>query len=333
MDCWQFLARPPKGTPRPVYVLAGDEALLKREALAALKTWIIGPDPEFGLSAYPGDDADFSMIRDELATLPFTGSHRLVIVENADPFVTKYRTRLEQYVAEPASYGVLVLDVASWTATTRLAKLLTESTIICKAPAVDRLPAWCVDWAKARHGKQLVQAAAQFLVDLIGTDMGVLDQEIAKLAVYVGTANEIKVDDVDRLVARSRLEDIWLIFDAIAAGRSGEALAILDKLLEGGEDVFRLAGAFSMQLRRLAQVARLRMQGVPAGEALDRAGVPAWPKVRQQIEPQLKHLGRRRLNRLYDWVLEVEVGLRGLSELPARTLLERLVVRLAAPPQ
>ena len=50
------------------------------------------------------------------------GTHRMIIVENADPFVTRERARLEKFVAElgdrPAT-GVLVLEVASWPANTR----------------------------------------------------------------------------------------------------------------------------------------------------------------------------------------------------------------------
>jgi DNA polymerase-3 subunit delta len=53
------------------------------------------------------------------------------------------------------------------------------------------------------------------------------------------------------------------------------------------------------------------------------------PFAARGCEQQLRHLGRRRLDRLYDWLLEVDLGLKGGSELPPRTLLERFVVRLA----
>ena len=48
-------------------------------------------------------------------------------------------------------------------------------------------------------------------------------------------------------------------------------------------------------------------------------------------EQQLKHLGRRRLDRLYDWLLEVDLGLKGGNPLPPAVQLERLVIRLAQP--
>jgi DNA polymerase-3 subunit delta len=186
-----------------------------------------------------------------------------------------------------------------------------------------------VDWAATRHEKKLSVAAARLLIDLVGPEMGLLDQELTKLAIYVGPAKQIETDDVDKLVGSSRAENIWKIFDAIGAGRAGDALAILDRLLDQGEEPIRTLGAFSMQLRRLVQVARLAEQGQPISVALEQAGVPFF--ARQGCEQQLRRLGRARVNRLYDWLLEADLGLKGFSQLPPRTLLERLVVRLAAP--
>jgi DNA polymerase-3 subunit delta len=254
----------------------------------------------------------------------------LVVVENADPFVTRHRPLLEKYVGQPATTGVLVLEVKSWPANTKLAKLIDEAaTLVCKTPATFRLPAWCVKWTAARHGKKLDTAAAELLVDLVGPDMGLLDQELNKLAIYVGAAGQIGSADVDALVGRSRAAETFKIFDAIGAGRRADALAILDRLFEQGEDALAILGAFSWQLRRLAQVARHVRQGTTPAAAMELASVP--PFARQGIEQQLRHLGLRRAGHLYDWLLEVDLGLKGNSPLPPRLQMERLLVKLARP--
>ncbi|HLN28424.1 MAG TPA: DNA polymerase III subunit delta [Gemmataceae bacterium] len=333
MDCQTFLDRPERHKQKQIYVVHGDESFLKRQVLVSLRQLILGTgDDAFGLSTIAGDKADFAAVHDELQTLPFLGSdsRRLVVIEDADPFVTKYRTALEKYATEPAA-GVLVLDVKSWPATTRLAKLVpADATIVCKAPPPYKLADWCVRWATARHGKKLAQDAARLLVDLIGSEMGQLDQELDKLAVYVGSALAITASDVDKLVGSSRAENTWKIFDAIGAGQTGAALTILDRLFEQGEEPLRTLGAFSSQLRRLVTAARLNEQGQPLGQALERAGIP--PFAVRGCEHQLRHLGRQRVNQLYDWLLEVDLGLKGSSQLPARTLLERLVAQLARKP-
>jgi len=329
MDSLTFLEKAARAKPQAVYVLTGDEDFLKRQVQAALKLLVLGDgDESFGLSSYPGDKAEFSSVRDELATAPFLAPRRLVLVEAADPFVTKYRPALEKYVAEPASTGVLVLDVKSWPATTRLAKLLGDGvTITCKAPPSAKLAPWCVQWVAAQHGKQLTVAASQLLVDLIGPEMGQLSQELTKLAIYAGNAVRIDVGDVDALVGRNRGADTFKIFNAIGAGKSAEALAILDELFHQGDDALAILGAFSWQLRRLAQAARLCQQGLSLPAAMDRLGIPEWAA--RSCEQQLKHLGARRAERLYDWLLENDLGMKGGSGLPARLQLERLVVRLA----
>jgi DNA polymerase-3 subunit delta len=328
MDSLAFLDKPGKKV-QPVYVLHGDEDFLKRQVLAVLQGLVLGqPGESFGLSTHAGDKAAWAAVHDELQTLPFLSPRRLVVVENADPFVTRHRTALEKYAADPAPHGVLVLEVKSWPANTRLAKLLDgPGTVSCKAPAAHRLPEWCVKRLASAHGKQLSAPAAALLVDLVGPDMGLLDQELAKLAVYAGDGARVDAGDIDRLVGSSRTESTWKIFDALAAGEPGEALDILDRLFDQGEEPLKVLGAFSMQLRRLAQAYRLTGQGRPLAAALADVGVP--PFAVRGAEQQLRHLGRRRADRLYDWLLETDLGLKGASALPPRTLLERLVARLA----
>jgi DNA polymerase-3 subunit delta len=334
MDGLDFLDNPGKAKVQPVWAVHGDEGFLKRRVLAALRALVLGPDDDgFNLSTHPGDKAAWAPVLDDLQTLPFLGPRRLVVVEGADPFVSRERSRLEKYVtahppgsAPPA--GVLVLELQSLPSNTKLAKLLGDKgAIACKAPRPEELLKWCTEWSQQRHGKELAAPAARLLVDLVGADMGLLDQELAKLAVYAGSAARIETADVDKLVGSSRSENTWKIFDLIGTGQAGPALELLNRLLDQGEEPLRLLGAFSMQLRRLAQAARLSAEGVSLGDALEQAGVP--PFARRQAEQQMRHLGRRRLESLYDWLLQTDFGIKGASPLPPRTLMERLVVQLA----
>jgi DNA polymerase-3 subunit delta len=332
MDSLSFLERIGKAKPQPIYVLTGDEDFLKRQVLAALKPLVIGDaDESFAVSNFAGDKAELSAVRDELATLPFLGPRRLVIVEAADPFVTRYRQALEKYFREPTGPGVLLLDVKSWPANTRLAKQLSDAaTIVCKAPTTDRLTRWCVQRAEAEHNKPMSPAAAQLLVDLVGAEMGQLDQELNKLAVYVGDAPRIDVKDVDLLVGRSREAKTFDIFTAIGNGQAGKALAILDELFEQEIEPLAILGAFSWQLRMLAKASRVCQQkNMSLNAALAEGG--AHPGRAREYEQQLRHLGQRRADQLFDWLLEADLGLKGSSTLPPRVLLERLIVQLARP--
>src|SRR4051812_22635307 len=309
MDALTFLDKPAKAKPQPLYLLAGDEAFLKRQILDALEKLLLGDAaPAFAWTTLPVT-ADWSTVRAELDTLPFLSPRRVVAVEQADPFVTRYRAALEKYVGQPSASGTLILDVKTWPANTKLAKLVPEAaTLACKSPRPDRLAAWCTTWAKARHGKRLDADAAGWLVELVGNEMGLLDQEIAKLAVYVGDAPAITRADVDALVGHSRAAETFKIFDAIGAGRPAEALAILHRLFEQKEEPLKLLGAFSWQLRRLAKVSQYARQGRSLPAAMEAAGVQ--PFARAGVEQQIRHLGLRRLGRLYDWLLEADLEMK-----------------------
>ncbi|VTR93009.1 dna polymerase iii subunit delta : DNA polymerase III, delta subunit OS=Singulisphaera acidiphila (strain ATCC BAA-1392 / DSM 18658 / VKM B-2454 / MOB10) GN=Sinac_2977 PE=4 SV=1: DNA_pol3_delta [Gemmata massiliana] len=333
MDALQFLAT--KDSKRQsVYALVGDEDFLKRHARERIISVVLGEeDPSFAVSVYAGDKLDFSTARNELETLPFLAPCRVVIVENADKFVTDNRPALEAYCAKPSRVGVLILDVKTFPETTKLAKALPDAAKIgCKALPIYKLSAWCVEWAKTAHKKKLAAGAADLLVELVGTSMGLLDQEIGKLANAVGSKPGIAAEDVDALVGRSKAADVFRIMDAVGEGRPGEALSILQELFGEGEDPMAVIGPLTAQLRKLATVGRLHLvEKMALGPAMDAANVPKWDKARISFDKQLKHLGGRRLLKLPDWLVEINHGLKGGNALPERVQVERLVVTLARP--
>jgi DNA polymerase-3 subunit delta len=330
MDALKFLEKPPKEI-QPLYVVVGDEEFLKGQVLTALQPLILGDaDPEFAWSKFPGDTVEWPAIRGELDTLPFLSPRRVVAIESADPFVTKYRQALEKYVGQPSKCGVLILEVKSWPANTKLAKMISAAaTIVCNSQKVAALVGWCSTHAKAAHGKTLDRDAAAWLVELVGDEMGLLDQEIAKLAVYVGDAAEITRGDIDQLVGQSRAAQTFKIFEAIGAERPADALAILHQLFEQGEDEHRVLGAFTWQLTRLARLGRAVESGMSLAAACEAAGIIPWQ--RANFEQQARHLGRRRLGKLYDWLLDADFTMKSTGGLPGRLLLERLIVRMARP--
>src|SRR5260370_4950634 len=108
MDSLVFLERAGKARPQPLYVACGDEDFLKRQVRRALRTLVVGPDADdAAVSVDAGDKATYAAVFDELETVPFFSPRRLVIVENGDSFVTRYRPNLEQAVNHLPDKGTL----------------------------------------------------------------------------------------------------------------------------------------------------------------------------------------------------------------------------------
>jgi DNA polymerase III subunit delta len=334
MDALAYIEKAAKTKPAPLFALTGDEDFLKRQARAKLVADLLeDADPDFALTSYVGEVAVWSAVKSELDTLPFLAPRRVVVIEQADTFVKTFRSQLEDYVAESTSRGVLILDVKTWPANTKLAKATTATTIIgksldiTKAQERAKVRGWCQARAQSTYGNELPSDSAEWLIELVGGGMGQLDQELAKLVTFAGAGKTITRELVDKLVGHSRAAETFKIFDAIGHGQPATALAILHRLFDQDEEPIALLGAFSWQLRRLAAISRIVRTGVSLNEAFDRVGVP--PYYRREPEVQLRHLGKERMDQVYNWLIETDLGMKGSSELPDKLILEQLVVKLA----
>lgn len=327
MDAFAFLEKAELRTKQPVYVLAGTERFLKRQVLQRLKEQLLQEsDTELACTPYAGDAVTFAQVRDDLDTLPFFAPMRWVHIQDADGFVSQNREKLERYLEQPSERNVLLLDVKTWTSTTRLAKKIPDqATIVCKAPGAVPMAQWLTRWAAKNYQKKLDATAAGLLVDLVGLEMGILDQELAKLCVYVGNQPAITIKDIDELVGQSRMETAWVMLDALAMGQGGKALGTLHQLLRQGEEPIALLGAMSWQLRRLVQVARLLQFQHDMGTAMAKVGLP--PFKRDQVHQALKRFGKN-IFRIYDLLLKTDLGLKSSDQLSPTGLLEKLLAQL-----
>ncbi len=332
MQANEFLNDPANVPLKPIYAVYGDDAFLRREALQQIRhTALPGEEDELSMTRFPGDSTPLAAVFDEIRTLPFFAKRRLVLVDGADPFVTAHRKELETYAEQPSTSGVLVLSVKSWTATTRLAKLVEKvgAAIDCKGPQAKMLTPWLVHLAQSRYHATLETGAAELLLELVGPEVGLLAGEVEKLSVYVGPKGKIQSDDVARIVGAGRIETVWKMLEAAATGRGDLALEHLDGLLMSGEEPIRLLAAMSTSLLKVYQAGRLRRQKMELREACAAVGI--LPFVVEMTGRQHTHLGPSRVDRLPGLLLQADLALKGATMLTPRAVLERLVVDLASP--
>jgi DNA polymerase III subunit delta len=326
MHAVEFLKQPPAMIP-PVTVLSGGQRHLKQAVLVVLKKAVIDDD-DTSLTKFIGRDADLQSVTDELRTISMWGDRRLVIVEEADDFVTKYRAPLEKYVEKPASKSVLVLDVKSWPKTTRLAKQVAKEglDVECSELKGAQLFKWLQDTARDAHQQSLSRDASVLLVELVGEDLGLLDQELSKLASYVGAGAKIEAGDVQKLVGGWRTETTWAMTDAVRDGDLAFAIETLDQLLTAGEAAPKLLGGIAFVFKKFAQATELS-RSMPLDQALRQAGV--FPQAVGPSQSYLRRIGRPNAERILSYLLETDAGLKGGSRLPERMQLERLLLQLA----
>src|ERR1700722_15562290 len=136
MNALDWLREPGEQPIRAVYAVHGDDSYLIRESIGAVGRVVLPDgDRETGTSRFSGPATTLATVLDEVCTLPFFSRRRLVIVEEADTFVTKYRKDLEAYVTSPSDSGSLLLQVKQWTAPTIFAQLVEKSGLAINASA------------------------------------------------------------------------------------------------------------------------------------------------------------------------------------------------------
>lgn len=338
LDAVTYLAAPAKHPVMPVCVVFGEDAFLQRHVVEHLRDEVVGDeDGEYSFYSFDGRKAQLSDVLEELTTLSmFGGGRRLVLVDDADDFIKRYRTELEDYTDQPGSSGVLVLSPRTFASNTRLYKSVAASGLLvdCAVPSLSKLLKWVADWAKRVHRVSIADDAAGLLIELAGHEPGLLDQELAKLTSAAGKEATVTPDLVRQMVGSWRAKTTWDMLDAAIDGHAKEAITQLDRLLLAGETPIAILGQISASLRRLAAATRIILQTEQAGRrpsltaALEEAGVR--PFVIQKTQQQLRKLGRQRGAKLYRRLLDTDLALKGASALPPRLIMEELLIWLAA---
>jgi len=343
----EYLKQPAKFPPKPVCVLFGGDAFLKSQAFRRLRSELLGDadgktndtaDAEYALTRFDGNQAPFPVVLRELAMMTMFGDgQRVVVVEDADAFVTRFRSELEDYTANPSRTSTLILLVGTFPSNTRLYKTVeTSGRLVDCSPLGERdIPKWLVGWTLTAHQLNCDMATAKLLIDLIGTELGLLDQELSKLALVVEKGGKLSAAIVQDNVGSWRTRTTWEMLDLALAGNVPEAIRQLDMLMQAGENPVGILAQVAYSLRRLAAATQLildaEQQGkrIPLAAALEQAGIKRF--VLQKSEMQLKRLGRHRGAKLLDWLLKVDLDLKGDSRISPRIIIEQLILKIAAP--
>jgi DNA polymerase-3 subunit delta len=327
----EVLKKPCEDKVPPVVVLAGKERFFKLECLRWLKQGLFGAEhaDEAGETSFRGKGLEFINLSDELRTVSMWQSIKLVIVEEADEFVSASRPQLENYVKTPAKKGVLVLDVSTWPATTKLAKLIKETgwTIECQELAGQKLTQWISDWAKANYQKQISSAVAQYIVDLAGSSIGLIEREISKLADYSGERSQITQQDVEKLVGGWKTETTWTMLNAVRDQQPDLALEHLQQLLKSGEPPMKILGGINFVFRKFAEATQLVYQGQQLSPALSEAKI--FPRDIDPAIKYLKRLGREKASQIQKLLHDADLNFKGGSALPDHLQVELLLLDLS----
>ena len=246
-----------------VYVVFGADDFLRRSELTKLLGRLLGGEADgLGLTNFDGASAtcELSDVFDALRTPSLLAGDTVVCVRDADDFVSAHRAKLEDYVAAPSPDGTLVLECRTWRSNTKLHKAIhaRKGAIgIEKPKGWNEIRGWVTSWIDnqaAVHECKLDRGVAGRLYEQVGDDLGVLDNEISKLATYILPRKKVETADVDAIVGHSREQTVFKITDAIAERNAPKALALWQQVLTTDRAApFKAVGGLAAGVRKLVQ--------------------------------------------------------------------------------
>ncbi|GHT44175.1 DNA polymerase III subunit delta [Planctomycetales bacterium] len=343
----EFLWEPKKYPPQGVCVVFGDDAFLKSAAIQHLRQLVLsGDDAEFSLSRFAGSEADMGDVLKELATTGmFGGGRRFVQIDDAEKFLSKkdVRAALEKYADHPNENGILLLDLTAFPANTNLYKKVINSGLIIEAKTLKEKDCvkWLVRWSKHQYQTLCQTDAAEMILERVGLEHGLLDQELAKLSLMVSDPKTgITVQIVEEAVGSWRSRTAFEMLDLALDGKTAAAVRLLDNLLAAGEQPIGVAAQISATLRKMGIATRIYLDAekqnrkIAPKTALEQAGFNPYflrsdRGQRSKLENQFINLGRTRGSKLPDDLVKLDLNLKGDSRISAKLILEMFLVKLS----
>ncbi len=241
---------------------------------------------------FDGRTVDLATVLDELRSYGLMQQHKLVILDHADAFITpggsgdgdsdddkdeddagsgkraSRRPAMEAYAENPVPDATLLLRAETWRPGNLDKKIRKAGGAILDCKEVDAPMAvkWCINRCVKQHEAEIDRPTASMLVERLGPQLDRLDQELKKLATFVGPGGQITQRTVMEMTGLSRDEAGWMIQEAVLTGNPGYAASKLGELLDVSRVAYEpLAWSLMDLTRKMHAASAMLKQGMPPG--------------------------------------------------------------------
>ncbi|MES2854830.1 MAG: DNA polymerase III subunit delta [Bdellovibrionota bacterium] len=315
-----------KGEVYPLYFLYGDETYLIDEALAQLENSALGDGlRDFNLNTYYGSEVKPEQIRDAVETLPMMAQVRVVVVKEAHELNEKDWDALSPLVENPVPTTAFICVATKIDKRKKFIKRFLEAGVVVefKRPYDNQIPEWVKSIAK-KHGVQLSAGGVDMMQQLVGSNLADIDNEMKKLAQYLGEKKKAGEDEVMKVVSHVKLDSVFELTDAIGTQDRAKALTCLANLLDHGQNEVGILALVSRHVRILKLVNEGMREGLAGQKLSARAGVS--PYFLKSYVGQARSWNERKIDDTFQALLDTDRALKSSSVAP-HIWLENFIVQ------
>ncbi len=265
----------------PVYLLLGEEVLLRDEFLSRLLRALLPPGMEtLNLDTLRGSEAAGADVATRCRTVPAFSPRRVVLLKEVERLHADAWEAILAYLEHPSPSTCLICVADKLDHANRGLQRINEvGKVLWFAPprTEEERQRWCQRWMRERarqQGKSLTPEAEMLLLTLQGPDLLRLTQELDKVCLFVGDRPQIDLEAVEALVGQGRVRGIFELTRAVSRRDVGGALFCLRQLMERGEEPLGILGMLARQVRLLLQAKELLAESRPPSEISRLLGIP-----------------------------------------------------------
>lgn len=318
----------------PVYLFTGPEALVKREALEALRRKLLPPGLE-ALNDATLEGVTVREITDACETMPMMCDRRVVTVRDWAPLMPG-KAKNEDADAEwmqkwlenpPATCALVFYMRGEMDGRKKLPSLLKKKAVVVDFQLLtdSELTRWCARRLKPL-GKRLTPQAMNTLTFMAGRELTRLAGELDKLADFAGEGHEEITDaDVRAIVPASLEYNVFELLSSLLVGDMKKGQQTVNSLLQGGQNPI---GIFSMLTRQVRQLAHMKCAldaGTPLQTVQQQLGM--HPYAARQTARQCARFSTDWLTALYEKCVDADFAVKS-GRLRDRDVLDALLIHI-----
>lgn len=318
-----------KSKLEPVYILIGEEELLKEEALDKLKKECFPAENEgsltFNFVSLHGTSTTSKQVVSEAQQLPFMNNTRMVLVKSAEHLVDDI---LLDYVQNPAETTCLALLMRKIDKRLSSFKILKANAKIVEFNHLDQddLVEWIQHYV-TKCGKTISHSNSVYIATILENNLSGILTELEKLISFSGARRTITIDDIELNVSENKIKNSFELTDAIQRKDTSSSIRLANNLLDHGKRVPEIIGLIRWMVTRLWQGKELINN--KRKTAISRElRIP--PYFLNKFIDQAEKFSMAELKNALTTLLNLEKLMRTYT-LPQRLLLECLIIQLADP--
>jgi DNA polymerase-3 subunit delta len=258
----------------------GEETFLRRRALALLRRKLLCPEDEaYSFLSFDLVEDSLDEFLNQARTISMLASQRLLVLKQAERIAPADLPPLEAYLQHPAARTTIVFEFDPGFNPKRLKtdkerKLLGVMERHTMRILFTRLKSKNLVEFLLRYSREenyrFERPAIEYLVERLGGDTELIVNEMEKLFLLAGPTQDVRREDMERLMVKHPYATIFDMLDALAVRNARDAVTHLATLLESGEHPLGILSMIGRFFQQATMYKSLRDNGASEREILGR---------------------------------------------------------------